>query len=237
MTAAIQNGLAGISGAQLLPGSVPVLDFGKASGDPNAGAAVGDSGAGDDGSDDSTVDDGKPITFKSQAELDKVIQERVGREKKKATALQETNDKLSARVQELEPLEVATQTDTQRWEKEKKQLVERNAELEAYYSNNERANLVREIATAKGLPDGFLNRVSGDTPEDIEADVDSLLETLNGSVKATKPAATTKPREDKTKSTKASHGGGDSDDDSLPPISDLAMAMRKGAGQPYISKN
>ena len=229
MTAAIQNGLAGTSLG--LPGA-PVLDFGKASGDPNAAGAVDDPAK----VDETKVDEDKPVTFKSQAELDKIIQDRVAREKNKNNELAQKNATLEARVQELEPLEAATQTDTQRWEKEKKALLEENAELKSYKANNERSNLVRDIAKDKGLPDGFLNRVSGDTPEEIAADVDSLLETLNGSVKATKPAATTRPTDSKSKTSKASHGGGDSDDDSLPPLTDLALAMRKQSGQPYFAK-
>lgn len=230
MTAAIQNGLTSTSLGQ--PGA-PVLDFSKASGDPNAAGGVDDS----DKTENGKVEDDKPVTFKSQAELDKIIQDRVAREKNKNNELVQKNATLEARVQELEPLEAATQTDTQRWEKEKKQLIDEVTELRTLKANTERSDLVREIAKDKGLPDGFLNRVSGDTPEEIEADVDSLLETLGGSIKATKPAATTKPVEAKSKASKASHGGGDSDDDSLPPITDLALAMRKGAGQPYIAKN
>jgi hypothetical protein len=55
-------------------------------------------------------------------------------------------------VEDLEPFEQATKTDTQRWEHERASLASQLEELQKFRQQAERNDLVREIAEDKGPP-------------------------------------------------------------------------------------
>lgn len=139
------------------------------------------------------------------------IQKRLAREKKKVDPLLEDHAKLKARVQELEPFEQATKSDSERWEAERASLAKELEDLRSYRNQSERTNLVREIADEKGLPARFITRVQGEDADSITADIDDLMTVLNDG-KQPKPA-TRKPQDpDATPSSKGYSGGGAKDE-------------------------
>jgi chromosome segregation ATPase len=140
------------------------------------------------------------------------IQKRLAREKSKYDPLVSKCATLEARVQELEPLEQATKTDTQRWEEERNSLATELEDLRKFRAQQERSNLVREIAEDKGLPARFLNRVQGDDADSITADIEELVTVLNDG-KPTKPASR-KPVDPEEKPGSKGYGGGGSKTDS-----------------------
>lgn len=140
------------------------------------------------------------------------IQKRLAREKSKYDPILQERDILKERVKELEPLEKATQTDTQRFEAERAFLTTELEELKSYKAQQDRKDLVREIADEKGLPAKFLSRVSGDDADSITADIEELLTVLNDG-KPIKPGSR-KPADPEEKQGQKGYGGGGSKSES-----------------------
>lgn len=159
---------------------------------------------------------------KDQAEewANKLVTNRLARERKKYDPIVEEHGKLKAEVEELRPLKAATQTDSERWEAEKQQLASELAELREFRTARERDDLVRDLAEEKGLPSRFLKRIQGTDAEEISADIDDLLNVLSledGKTTKKKPVSR-KPKEtDEDGSSKSSGysgaGGGDQDEE------------------------
>lgn len=139
------------------------------------------------------------------------VQKRLAREKAKYDPLVQEHAKLKAEVERLKPLEDANKTDLQRWEDERANLAKELEEHRAFRAQQERNNLVREIADEKGLPTRFINRVQGDDADSITADIDDLLTVLNDG-KPTKPASR-KPVDPDEKPGGKGYGGGGSKSD------------------------
>lgn len=139
------------------------------------------------------------------------VQKRLAREKAKYDPIIAERDILKTRVEELEPLEKATQTDTQRWESERTFLTTELEELRQFRTQQERNNLVRELADEKGLPTRFISRVHGDDAESITADIDDLMTVINDG-KPTKPASR-KPVDPEEEPGSKGYGGGGSKTD------------------------
>lgn len=140
------------------------------------------------------------------------IQKRLAREKSKFDPIVAERDILKKRVEELEPFEQATKTDTQRWEEERTNLTKELERLQGFEKQTQRENLVREIAEEKGLPTRFLKRVSGEDADSITADIEDLLAVINDG-KPTKPASR-KPVDPDEKPGGKGYGGGGSKSDS-----------------------
>lgn len=139
------------------------------------------------------------------------VQKRLAREKSKYDPIVSERDTLKARVAELEPFEKASQTDTQRFESERTFLTTELEELRSFRKDQERNNLVRELADDKGLPTRFISRVHGDDAESITADIDELLAVINDG-KPTKPASR-KPVDPEEEPGSKGYGGGGSKTD------------------------
>lgn len=108
----------------------------------------------------------------SQAELDRIIGERLNREKAKFADY----DDLKAKAAKFDEVEQASKTELQKAQ-EAAQAAERRA------VKAEGAALRTQVAASKGVPAGAL---SGSTKEELEAAADALL-AWRGEKKTTKP--------------------------------------------------
>jgi len=99
----------------------------------------------------------------SQEELDRIIQARLDRERKK---LPTDYDDLKAKAQKYAEWEEANKTEVQKTAERLAAAEKRAAELEA-------KALRSEVAAAKGVPSVLL---TGSTQEELEASADALLE-------------------------------------------------------------
>lgn len=139
------------------------------------------------------VEGGKTFT---QAEIDRLIEERLQRERKKYSDY----DELRAKAEKLDEVEGASKTELQK-------LAERNAQLEKdLTAANARADRF-EVALDKGLDMVRAKRLTGTTREELEADA----EELRGWAPAAGEPAPAKPAE-------ALSGGGDPTQDPEPDI-------------------
>lgn len=139
---------------------------------PVLGGAEGTEGApppADKGGAESTTE-GKTFT---QADLDRVIGERLARERENF----KDYDSLKAAADELAKIKDGQKTELEKSNGERDELKARLAEVESSKAASDLALLRREIASDKGLTDPKLvKRVGGGTREEIEADVVELLE-------------------------------------------------------------
>ena len=111
-------------------------------------------------------------------------------------ALKDANKEAADRRKRLDELEKAEQErqQAQMSEQEKlqarlKELENANAEKEKLLKEKDRQELQRKVAKAVGLPDGFAERLRGETEEDLKADATSVLELLPKQEAEKKPVA------------------------------------------------
>jgi hypothetical protein len=105
----------------------------------------------------------------TEAELEQIIKDRLGREKVKSEkAVQEAADRAAQ--------EAAAKNGE--WEKVAKANEAKLAELQGALKNRELLDLKRTIAERIGLDPKLASRLNGDTEADIETDAKALLETL-----------------------------------------------------------
>lgn len=111
-----------------------------------------------------TADAGKTFT---QADLDRIVGERIARERSKLDGVD--IDDLKSKAQKLAELEAAQQTDAQRLEAERDDLKGKLTPLQ-----QENARL--RVAMEKKLDASLIDRLRGSTREELETDADKLLE-------------------------------------------------------------
>lgn len=141
---------------------------------------------------DTPEEGGKTFT---QADLDRLLEDRLARERKKYSDY----DELKAKAQQLEQLEQGTKSEVEK-------LTERLAEAEKR-ATAEAARADRfEVALDKGLDMTRAKRLTGATREELEADAEELQTWQSGSTE--KPAP--------SKPTESLSGGGDPTED--PPV-------------------
>lgn len=129
-----------------------------AEGDAPEGAATTAAGNGDAGK-----------TF-TQADLDRIVGERIGRERAKYEGVD--IDDLRSKAQKLAELEASTQTAAEKLQ----------AERDAFKTDAEKAtaeNLRFRVALEKKLPAELIDRLQGGTKEEMAADADKLLELVS----------------------------------------------------------
>ncbi len=102
-----------------------------------------------------------------------------------AAALKEANKEAAARRKRLEELEAEEAKRKEAAMTETEKATKRAAELEAKLKAYERTEAQRKVAEKVGLPAALATRLQGETPEELEADAKTLLETLP---KPAKPA-------------------------------------------------
>ena len=105
---------------------------------------------------------------------------------KLAKALKEANKEAAGRRKRLEELEKSEQERLEASKTELQKAQDRAAQLEAETKNLRLSVLRRDVAAKTGLPEALIDRLKGETLEEVEADAKALLESLPKEVK--KPA-------------------------------------------------
>lgn len=167
--------------------------------------------------------DGGDEKFISQRELDRILQKRLKRQEEQL--LKKYSD-YEQRVQDSEAfrkIQDEKSTDAERWERERDQLLSSLKERDEKLTKLERANLIADLASEKGLPKSFWKRVQGDDPEEIAEDMDSIIKDLG--IKADREASKEKtPRAGKN----AFYGGGGETEDPEPDTDSIVSRIPRG---------
>jgi len=162
--------------------------------------------------------------FVSQKELDRILQKRLKRQEEQ---FQKKYSDYEDRVRESESfrkLQDEKATDAERWERERNQLLANLQDKEDKLTKLERANLIADLASERGLPKSFWKRVQGETEEEIVEDMQSILGDL----------ALTKEAREESKATPAPRkrgavfGGGGETDDPDPDTDSLVAKIPRG---------
>lgn len=146
--------------------------------------------ADDDKKPDDKPDDKKPDkdTVLTQADVDRIVADRVKRERAKFADY----DDLKAKA---EAADKAKQTD----KSESQKLTEKLDQMQKDLDEERRQRRIIEVAAEKGLTPAHVKRLAGNTREELEASADELLEDFPIPAKDEegdkKPAPTGKPRE------------------------------------------
>lgn len=114
-----------------------------------------------------------PLTL-TQAELDRIVGERLARERAKFSDY----DDMKAKANRLNELEAANQTEAEKLRAAAEAAEKRAAEAESARDAAALAQLRTDVAVAKGLPLTLAQRLQGATREELEGDADTLLSTL-----------------------------------------------------------
>ncbi len=104
----------------------------------------------------------------SQADLDRIIGERLARERSRYADY----DELRERATQFDALVEASKSDQER-------LEEAAAKAATQANTLEAENLRLKVAIAKGLPPELIGRLQGSTQKELESDADTLLDLVN----------------------------------------------------------
>jgi hypothetical protein len=128
------------------------------------------------------ADKGKTFT---QADVDKLITDRLTRERKKYEGF----DELKAKAAKFDELESSNKTELEKAEARAKVAEDKVAVLTAQITARDVEILKKEALVAVGLPTTLWQRVAGSTAEEITADVAELQKIAGGTTTA-KPGTT-----------------------------------------------
>ena len=177
----------------------------------------------DSDADDGT-DSGAEEKMISQKELDRILVKRLKRQEDQFTKKFADYEQRVEESENFRKMQDEKATDSQRWEKEREALQAALHERDEKLTKLERANLIADLATEKGLPKSFWKRVQGDSEEELEADMDSIIKDLGldmgqGDGKKKTPPA---PRK------KALYGGGGDSEDPDPDTDNIVSNIPRG---------
>lgn len=140
----------------------------------------------------------------TQAEIDKIVENRLAREREKQQAEREAEKQRLEDEKKSEVEKLASQIQALQKQVEEQTARADKADLDA---------LRAKVAQAKSLPAGFASRLTGSTQEELEADADAILEVIGGSKEDDpEPKGFGRPREKLTPG-----AGGSGDDDEVDP--------------------
>lgn len=173
--------------------------------------------------DDSTNDSEPDEKLISQKELDRILQKRLKRQEEQFQKKLADYDKLKEDAEAFQKLQDEKATDAERWDRERTSLITERDEAKSELTKLQRANLIADLATDKGLPKSFWRRVQGETEEEIAEDIESIVEDLGldkdqGSGKGKTP----KPRKRQV------YGGGGENEDPDPDTDSIVSAVPRG---------
>lgn len=123
--------------------------------------------------------------IETQEELDRIISERLKREKEKYADYDELKEKLkdfedsATKIEELNEKIKTIEEENQKLSKKKEEYDAKNTELEDLkkkLSGMERENLLRKVAKEHGIPESFANRLRGEDEKALNADAETLSE-------------------------------------------------------------
>lgn len=172
----------------------------------------------------SSEPEGYDEKFVSQAELDRIVKKRLKRQEEQLLKKYADYDQLSADAEAFRKIQDEKSTDAERWERERDQLLSSLKERDEKLTRLERANLIADLASEKGLPKSFWKRVQGDSPEDIAEDMDSIIKDLG--IKADRESS-----KEKTPSASRSgsfYGGGGETVDPDPDTDSIVSKIPRG---------
>lgn len=108
----------------------------------------------------------------TQAEVDKLVKDRLERDRKKYVDYED----LKAAKAELDKIKTENMTEAEKLKAELEAVKTAKAEAEAKVKASERKSTVTSLLLKAGISINLADRIKGDTEEEIQADIDSLKE-------------------------------------------------------------
>lgn len=180
----------------------------------------------DPGGDDSK-DEPQEKVF-SQQDVDRVLQKRLKRQEEQLKKQFADYDTLKNDAAEYRKLQDEKATDSERWERERTDLMAKLQERDDKLTKLERATLIADLATERGLPKSFWKRISGESEEDIAEDIDSIVHDLNLDKKPEEKPESKEETPKKKPAPKKVYGGGGESEDPEPDIDQIVAAIPRG---------
>lgn len=162
--------------------------------------------------------------FISQRELDRILQKRLKRQEDQLLKKYSDYEQRVADSEAFRKLQDEKATDAQRWEKERNQLLASLQERDDKLTKLERANLVADLASEKGLPKSFWKRVQGDNEEEIADDMDAIIKDLG----LDKDREVSKEKTPSPRRKSAVYGGGGETEDPDPDTDSIVARIPRG---------
>ena len=144
------------------------------------------------------VEPQQPDRTFTQADLDRVVTDRLRREREKFSGY----DDLKAKASKLDEIEQQNQSEIEKANSKAATLAEEKQALGDQNKSLTTENLRLRVALDKSVPSDLIDRLRGETKEDLEADADSLLKLVKpkdttdfdgGARKPEEPAADVQP--------------------------------------------
>jgi hypothetical protein len=92
----------------------------------------------------------------------------------------------------------------------------------------ERANLIADLATERGLPKSFWKRVAGESEEEIAEDIDSIIHDLDLGKKSESKDGGKEDTPKKKPAPKKVYGGGGESEDPEPDVDKIVAGIPRG---------
>lgn len=131
-------------------------------------------------------------TIETQEQLDKIISERLNREKEKYESKLSEYESLKGEKEKLEKQLSELSTSLEETNANKKNFEEQINELNKKVKTYETKNLKTKIALENGIPYEFANRISGEDEKSIKEDAQKIAEFFK-SQQPTPPLKDTEP--------------------------------------------
>ncbi|BCO56080.1 hypothetical protein MINTM005_13240 [Mycobacterium intracellulare] len=178
----------------------------------------------DDDAGDQGVEPAEEEKSFTQADVDRIVAKRLKRQETEFSKKYADYDTVKADAEAYQKIKDEKSTDSERWQKERDQFLNQLKEKDEALSTLQRANLIADLATEKGLPKSMWKRVQGDSEDDIAEDIDALVADLGGA----KPAEGSGKGNAGTKNKGALHGGGGEGEDPDPDIAKIVAGIPRG---------
>lgn len=145
-----------------------------------------------EGTDPTLPEGGKTFT---QEQLDKIIEDRLARERQKYEGYDDLKAQVAALTAEKKKLEYEGKSDTEKVSEQLAALQQQLEDEKKARQQSEAESLRLRVAAAKGLSEVQARRLQGSTQEELEADADALIEAFGGKKDDSKPNGAGRPKE------------------------------------------
>lgn len=162
--------------------------------------------------------------FISQRELDRILQKRLKRQEDQLLKKYSDYEQRVADSEAFRKLQDEKATDAQRWEKERNQLLASLQDRDEKLTKLERANLIADLASERGLPKSFWKRVQGDNEDEIAEDMDAIIKDLG----LDRDREVSKEKTPSTRRKGAVYGGGGETEDPDPDTDSIVARIPRG---------
>lgn len=160
-----------------------------------------------------------------QKELDRIVQKRLKRQEEQFLKKYSDYEQRVADSEAFRKIADEKSTDSERWEKERDQLISSLKERDEKLTKLERENLIADLASERGLPKSFWKRVQGEDPDEIADDMDSIIKDLGLKADREEPSKEKTPR---TRAKSAFYGGGGETEDPEPDTDSIVSKIPRG---------